>query len=67
MGSTISSLYFHVPTGKPNLRFLTLTTLIIAGIYFFTFNMQFARVKDSSMAPFLMKAGFPVWDVVSYY
>ena len=57
MGLSLSHLYFDSLTGKPNLRFLTLTTSIVAFLYAQAFLFSVATVRDNSMVPYMRKAG----------
>lgn len=67
MGATVSHLYFDHVTGKPNLRFLTVTTSIVAFLYAQAFLFSLASVRDDSMVPYMRKAGGRVFcDTVLY-
>jgi inner membrane protease subunit 2 len=57
MGLKLSTLYFEPQTGRPNLRFLTLKTALILGLYLNAYFFTVGTVRDNSMSPFLWKAG----------
>ena len=66
MGARLSTVYFEKETGRPNLRFLTLQTLLIAGVYAHTYLFSLWYIRDNGMLPNLRPAGFPFSDTVLY-
>ena len=67
MGQSISHLYFVQTTGKPNLRFLTITTLVFVGFYAQAFLFSLGVVRDDSMLPYMRKAGGYLFSDTIFY
>lgn len=59
-------MYFDPVSGKPNLRVLTLQTLIFIGFYANAYLFSVGQARDDSMIPYMRKAGFPFSDTIFY-